>query len=161
MILLDNKRIERTLKRMAYQIYEMAHSSSVRLIGLNSRGMAVAKVIKQHLEHASAKTIPLHNIQVDDTDDFTFPEQPGENEILVIVDDVIFSGGSMFNVIRRIQELSAFKKVCVAVLIDRGHRILPVQASIVGLDVPTKLNEHVELRLHQREPKEIVLTKNK
>lgn len=159
MILLDNKRIGRTLKRMAYQIHELAHSSSVRLIGLNSRGLAVAKIIKQHLEHASATTIPLHNILADDTDDFTFPEQPGENEILVIVDDVIFSGGSMFNVIRRIQKLSDFEKVCVAVLIDRGHRKFPVQASIVGLDVPTKLNEQVELRLYQKAPKEIILTK--
>ena len=159
MILLDNKRIERTLKRMAYQILEDAHSSSVRLIGLNSRGLAVANKLKTQLEHAQGSNIPLHNIQADINDEFTFPEQPGENEFLVIVDDVIFSGGSMFSVMRRIPELSAFKKVCVAVLVDRGHRKLPVLASIVGVDVPTKLNEHIELILDGNEPKEIILTK--
>lgn len=159
MILLDNKRIERTLKRMSYQILEEAQDSDTRLIGLNTRGLSVANSIKKHLEHATGKIISVHDIQSDTDSPFTFSEKPDDNETLVIIDDVIFSGNSMHKAISKIPELSEFKKVCVAVLVDRGHRTLPVLASIVGVDIPTKLNENVELRLKNNKPNQIVLLK--
>jgi pyrimidine operon attenuation protein / uracil phosphoribosyltransferase len=159
MILHDSKRIERTLKRMSYQILEEAQESGIRLIGLNTRGLAVANRIKKHLEHATGKKVPLSNIKSDIDSSFTFSEKPDNNETLVIIDDVIFSGISMHRAISKIPELSEFKKVFIAVLVDRGHRSLPILASIVGVDIPTKLNEHVELRLKNNEPEQIVLLK--
>jgi len=159
MILHDSKRIERTLKRMSYQILEKAQDSDIRLIGINSRGLSVANKIKKYLEHATGKKISISNIQSDTETPFTFPEKPNNNETLVIIDDVIFSGTSMHRAISKIEELSEFKKVFIAVLVDRGHRTLPILASIVGVDIPTKLNEHVELRLKNNEPEEIVLLK--
>ncbi len=161
MILHDSNRIERTLKRMSYQILEEAQESGIRLIGLNSRGLAVANRIKKHLEHATGKKVPVSNIKSDTDTPFTFSEKPDKNETLVIIDDVIFSGISMHRAISKIPELSEFKKVFIAVLVDRGHRTLPILASIVGVDIPTKLNEHIELRLKNNEPDQIVLLKNK
>jgi len=159
MILHDSNRIERTLKRMSYQILEEAQESGIRLIGLNSRGLAVANRIKKHLEHATGKKVPVSNIKSDTDTPFTFSEKPDKNETLVIIDDVIFSGISMHRAISKIPELSEFKKVFIAVLVDRGHRTLPILASIVGVDIPTKLNEHIELRLKNNEPDQIVLLK--
>jgi pyrimidine operon attenuation protein / uracil phosphoribosyltransferase len=160
MILLGKKRIERTLKRMAYQILEEAQSSHIFLIGLNDRGFAVAELIKKNLEEATGRSISLEKLNAYDKSSPDIRFTPGDNHTLVIIDDVIFSGETMFTAIRKISEHSAFKKILVAVLVDRGHRKYPVLAGIVGSDVPTKLNEQVELHLKNDHPEKVVLIDN-
>lgn len=157
MILLDKSRIDRTLKRMSYQILEEAQDRPVRLVGLNKRGFAVASDIGSTLRKANHLDFPVLNIQSDDDTPFHLPDD-SEQEVLVLTDDVIFSGGSMFRSILKIQDLSRFHKVIVAVLIDRGHRKFPVLAGIVGMHVPTKLNEHVALLLENDKPSEVILS---
>ncbi|TVQ67828.1 MAG: hypothetical protein EA360_01405 [Balneolaceae bacterium] len=157
MILLDKGRIDRTLRRMSYQILEEAQQHPVRILGLNRRGYSVAKRIGSILEKASGMDVPVMNIQSDDESPFEFSE-PSENEVLVLTDDVIFSGSSMFRAIQKIPDLSRYHKIIVAVLVDRGHRKFPILAGIVGLHVPTKLNEHVALSLHEHSPAEVVLS---
>jgi pyrimidine operon attenuation protein / uracil phosphoribosyltransferase len=157
MILLDQNRIERTLKRMAYQILEEAQNSQITLLGLNNRGHALGKIIRDNLRDEVEQEIILHKLTVDEHSPLNIPARQTDNQILVIVDDVIFSGETMFKAIRNVSELSAFKKILVAVLIDRGHRKYPVLAGIVGMDVPTKLNEQVELQFDKNEPIRVVL----
>ncbi|MDX1640883.1 MAG: phosphoribosyltransferase family protein [Balneolaceae bacterium] len=157
MILLNKDRIERTIKRMSYQILEKAQNHNICLVGLNVRGFSVAKKIKANLEEALGHSVTLK--QLDSHDESTFEFNPDENEetALFIIDDVIFSGQTMFSSIHKISELSRFEKIFVVVLVDRGHRKYPVQAGIVGEDAPTKLNEHVELHLKDGIPNEVVL----
>lgn len=159
MILLDKKRIDRTLIRMAYQLLEESKNSPVIMVGINSRGFAVADQIKNYLENIRGNPVPLYQVESNDDTLFQFPEKPNEKDILVIVDDVIFSGGTMFNSILKISELSIFNKVILSVLVDRGHRKYPLLAGNVGLHVPTKLNEHVEMMLENNQPKSVVLLK--
>lgn len=158
MILLDKKRIERTLKRMSYQILEEAHDHSIHLVGINQRGMAVAAKIQAYLEKASGSKIPLSAI----TNKTGTPVQlttKADEELLVIIDDVIFSGGTVFNSMMNVKNLSEFKNIIVSVLIDRGHRKFPVLASIVGFHLPTKFNEHVSLQIDGDQPLSVQLTK--
>ncbi len=157
MILLEKKRIERTLKRMAYQILEEAQSSNIILIGLNERGFAVAKMIQTYLGEAVGGDISLEKLEAYDNSTPNINTDHADDSMLVIVDDVIFSGETMFSAIRKIPELSAFKKILVTVLIDRGHRKYPILAGIVGMDVPTKLNEQVEMQLTDNQPNEVIL----
>lgn len=157
MILLDEKRISRTLRRMAYQIVEKAGDKEICLIGLNERGYSLAVQMKPVIESASSLEIPLFQLNAIDDSEFSFSKPINENQILVIVDDVIFSGSTMHRAIGKIEELSVFEKIYIAVLVDRGHRKYPLHAEIVGLHVPTKLNEEVELRLKKNTPKEVVL----
>ncbi|MCC5940781.1 MAG: hypothetical protein JJU37_04500 [Balneolaceae bacterium] len=159
MILLDKNRVERTLKRMAYQILEEAKSNPVVLVGLNKRGFAIAGRLKQYLDDIQGSDLPLHQVDADNETPFNFPEPPNENNILVIIDDVIFSGGTMFKSILKISQLSVFNKILLAVLVDRGHRKYPLLAGFVGVHAPTKLNEHVELTLENNEPKNVILIK--
>jgi len=159
MILLDKNRIERTLKRMAYQVLEEAKSNPVVLMGLNERGFAVAGRLKKHLDDIRETNLPLYQVDADEDTAFKFPTSPNDKNILVIVDDVIFSGGTMFQTIRKISELSVFNKILLAVLVDRGHRKYPLLAGVVGFHAPTKLNEHVELTLEDNEPKHVILIK--
>lgn len=159
MILLDQNRIQRTLNRMAFQILEAAHSSTIRFIGVNHRGLIIAKSLKNILEKETGETISITNIQSEDDELYKIDmDQP--DEILVVVDDVIFSGESAFNVIQRVENLSDFKNIILAVLVDRGHRKYPLLAEVVGINVPTKLNEQVTLYVKDDEPEKVLLTKN-
>jgi len=158
MILLDKNRIDRTLKRMAYQILEEAHDHSVHLVGINKRGMAVALKIQGYLEKAVNGKIPLTNISSEEENPIIHSEK-SDDELLVIIDDVIFSGGTVFKVMTNVGNLSEFKNIVVSVLVDRGHRKYPVLASIVGFHLPTKLNEHVSLHIDAGEPISVQLTK--
>lgn len=157
MILLDKKRIDRTIKRMSYQILEEAQTQSICLVGLNERGYCVAQKIKKNLDEALGTSVTLK--QLDSHDDSSPEITPVEvkGSALFIIDDVIFSGQTMFHSIQKITELSGFEMIFVVVLVDRGHRKYPVLAGIVGADAPTKLNEQVELRLKNGSPHEVVL----
>ena len=159
MILLDKNRIQRTIKRMAHQVLEEAKGNTIVLIGLNNRGYAVAKCLKKHLDEIQGAELLLCQLHADNEKEFEFPETPNENQVLVIVDDVIFSGGTMFRSIRKIPELSVFSKIMLTVLVDRGHRKYPLLAEIVGVHAPTKLNEHVELTLDGNDPNNVILIK--
>jgi pyrimidine operon attenuation protein/uracil phosphoribosyltransferase len=157
MILLDKKRIQRTIKRISYQILEEAGNQKISLIGLNERGFSIAHKVKENLDKATGSQLLLRQLNSEDDSTLELNYDEVQNSALFIIDDVIFSGGTMFKSIRKIKELSAFEKVFVVVLVDRGHRKYPILASIVGVDAPTKLNEQVELRLKDGVPNEVVL----
>ncbi len=157
MILLEKKRIDRTLERMAYQMLEEAHDQTICLIGINERGYSVAKEIKKTLEKVLDKPVTLEHFDADNDSALELSPEENEESILFIIDDVIFTGGTMFRSIQKISELSGFEKIFVVVLVDRGHRKFPILAGIVGVDAPTKLNEQVELHLKDGSPHEVVL----
>lgn len=159
MILFDEKRIERTIKRMSYQILEEIRNSPVHLAGINERGYLVARKIKSVLENIAPGPFPLSRVMADDLSGFEFESPVSDNDILILIDDVIFSGKTMYNATEKIGELTRFKKVLVVVLIDRGHRNIPIQAEIVGKYVPTKLNELIELVINDEKLEKITLTK--
>lgn len=159
MILLDTGRIERTLKRMAYQIMEMAHGKPVYIVALNERGSSIAMSMKTVIESVSGKKVPFDRMDVDSAQDFklSHPIEPGT--CLIIVDDVIFSGQTLQLALDHIEDLHSFQKICVSVLVDRGHRKYPIFAEIVGMNIPTKLNEKVNLLLSGKNPEKVVLEK--
>ncbi|TVR28818.1 MAG: hypothetical protein EA390_11090 [Balneolaceae bacterium] len=160
MILLDTDRIRRTAKRMAHQIAEEAHGSRIYMIGVNERGLSLARLLKSSIDKIDDRNTPLEKISSFDDEPFNAFPSPENDSVLVIVDDVIFGGGTMFKVLNKIKELNEFQKIYTAVLVDRGHRKYPVQASIVGLNFPTKLNEQVEMKLINGKPDQVVLLKN-
>lgn len=159
MILLDQNRIYRTLNRMAFQILEAAHSSTIRFIGVNQRGLILATALKNILDKETGEAISITNIH-SENDKLYKIEMDQPDEILVVVDDVIFSGETSFNVIQRVENLSDFKNIILAVLVDRGHRKYPLLAEVVGINVPTKLNEKVTLHVKGDKPEKVLLTKN-
>ncbi len=160
MILSDKNRIGRTVKRMAYQIAEEAHGADIYLVGLNERGFALSKLLQQHLENSSNKSIPTESFQVYSGDSFTFNHDINENTVLVIIDDVIFSGETILNALDLIPNRDKFNKIFVSVLVDRGHRKYPIQAAVIGMNIPTKLNEQIDVGLKNGIPESIVLSEN-
>lgn len=160
MILLDGNRIQRTLKRMAYQIVEEAHGAPIHLIGLNERGFTIAMIMKPVIEKATGQPLPLDKMNADDELPFSFETSPDNAPMLVLIDDVIFSGGTLQKAIDKVPGRGRFHKICIAVLVDRGHRKFPVHAAIVGVNIPTKLNEQVNLLVKNQKPEMVVLEKH-
>lgn len=159
MILLDQKRIARTSKRMAYQILEEAGDSPIHLVGLNERGYSLASLIHSFLNSSETKEVTLQQMEADEVTPFKLDPAPEDQAVLIFVDDVIFSGSTLQKAMDRIPDYKPFKKILVAVLADRGHRKFPIQAAIVGSHIPTKLNEHLEMKLENSEPYSVELLK--
>lgn len=157
MILLDQQRLIRIIKRMAFQVVEKSRGHSVDLIGLNERGYAVAGMMETFITDDAGSEAKLHQMGISNADEYDIPEKRSDE--LIIVDDVIYSGSTMFRALTVIPELFNYESVTVACVIDRGHRKLPVAADIVGLKTPTKVNEHVDFQLKNKQPYQVLLTK--
>lgn len=158
MVLLDQQRLSRIIKRMAFQVVEKSRGHSVDLIGLNERGYAVAGMMESFITHDAGSKARLHQMVIDRDDEPEIPDKKSDE--LVIVDDVIYSGSTMFRALTVILELYNYEFVTVATAVDRGHRKLPVAADIVGFKIPTKVNEHVDFQLKNGQPYQVILAKN-
>jgi len=162
--LMSKSRLTRTIERIAYQILEMSHGSNIVLIGLNQRGYCIASQIQSIIEKSEGKSsCSLLQYRIDEEPE-AVPGMPetyqGNNLATFLVDDVIFSGKTMFKAIKNLHNLEEKSAVYTAVLIDRGHRKVPVHASVSGIKVPTKLNEHVKLEFEGMEPEKAILITN-
>jgi pyrimidine operon attenuation protein / uracil phosphoribosyltransferase len=158
MILADKNRIERTIKRMAYQIAEEAHGTRIHLAGLNERGYALAKQLQANLQNSVQSDVNLTQIdaigeELPQKEFYTVSEC-----MLVIVDDVIFSGSTIMKAIEKSGDLKRFSRILVSVLVDRGHRKYPLQAAVIGMNIPTKLNEQITVELTNGTPEKVVLS---
>lgn len=158
MELLDQRRLDRIIKRMAFQVVEKSRGHTIDLIGLNERGFFVAQQLKQIITKDAGCTADLYHLNIEEDEELEPVEK--RNDELVIVDDVIYSGSTMFRALTSIPELYNYEFVTVAAVVDRGHRKLPVAADIVGLKVPTKVNEHVDFQIKNKKPYQVLLTKN-
>lgn len=158
---MSKSRLKRTIKRIAYQILETSRGSDILLIGLNQRGFYVATQFQSIINEIRGKSsCSLFQYRVDeDPDDvpgFQVTES-GNNLATFLVDDVIFSGRTMFKAIKNLHDLEEKTAVYTAALIDRGHRKVPVHASVSGIEVPTKLNEHVRVEFVNGEAEKAIL----
>lgn len=146
--LMNRSRIERALKRMAYQIVENAKGNSpILLVGIDRRGYAVAKELSQYLSDILDENISPLQLTINGTPQSNAlkPFKQMEDAFLVLVDDVIFTGHTMFKALQQIAQVSTPQEAHIAVLVDRGHRKLPFLAEYIGIQIPTKQNEHVQV----------------
>lgn len=163
-IVLDENAIHRSLKRIAFEILEKNKSlDNVILVGIKTRGSYLAKKIAEFLYQ-------IENIQVEciDIDVTAFRDdakkQPLqsqniqiENKIVVLVDDVLFKGRTVRAALDALTYYGRAKAIQFAVLIDRGHRELPIRADYVGKNIPTSLQEVVRVNIQPIDEKNEVI----
>lgn len=159
-ILMDQDDIARFIRRMSIQIWEkLSEENDPLIIGLNSKGFAMGKEIAAHLTELLSREVPVHEFMVRDTlSNHVLPDCTDRHVILV--DDVIFSGRTMFDAIAAICKTYEPALIQTLVLIDRGHRRYPIKADLVGRSTPTKVGEHIEVMLTQDRPGKVILFKN-
>lgn len=164
LVLMDAQRIHRSAKRMGYEIIEQNNSNyPILLFGIDHRGYAVAQLLEQVLTKIFEGTVrsiqyPLENETNQDALNNLGAEEV-ENSFPIVVDDVIFSGETMFRALKNISDKLKPEEIHTAVLVDRGHRRFPIQAEFYGMKLPTKLNEHVSVIVEKMQIKEVNLQK--
>jgi pyrimidine operon attenuation protein/uracil phosphoribosyltransferase len=167
-VLLSSGDIDRALKRISHEIIEHNQGvSNLVLMGIPTRGAALAERVGNFIsEIESPISIGVLDITLHRDDLRLRPPKPLlptklpkggiEGKDLVLVDDVLFSGRTIRAALDAIGELGRPKTVQLAVLVDRGHRQLPIRADYVGKNVPTSLSESVKVHLIEFDTQDLV-----
>ena len=169
-ILLDESGIKRALTRISYEIIEKNKSvKDVVLVGIKNRGDILAERIKNKIFEIENINVPLETIDIthyrDDVDRKNFDldiknmkfNTDLTNKIVVIVDDVLYTGRTIRAGLDAILSKLRPSKIQLACLIDRGHRELPIRADFIGKNVPTSRLEQIEVYLQEIDNKEEVV----
>jgi pyrimidine operon attenuation protein/uracil phosphoribosyltransferase len=157
----DADDLRRAHTRIAHEIVERNHGAGdLVLVGLYTRGVAVAERLARAIASFESVEVPVGALDVSFfRDDIGLrpvePAGPTEvpvditGRIVVIVDDVLFTGRTARAALDALTDLGRPRAVQLAVLVDRGHRELPIRADYVGKNLPTKLAEDVRVRLDE------------
>jgi pyrimidine operon attenuation protein/uracil phosphoribosyltransferase len=173
-LILNAAALQRALTRIAHEIAERNESSGdVVLVGIQRGGVPLATRLGALLAGIWEQPVPTASLDVsmhrDDLDQRFAPNvQPTiipfdvSGKTVVLVDDVLFSGRTIRAAMDALNDFGRPHCIQLAVLVDRGHRELPIKADFVGKNVPTSLSESVHVRLHEMGgDDEVVLEKTK
>ncbi|TVP95300.1 MAG: bifunctional pyr operon transcriptional regulator/uracil phosphoribosyltransferase PyrR [Acholeplasmatales bacterium] len=152
--LFDHEQVIRTLRRMTHEILEREKAlDALVLMGIKRNGVPVAKQIQANLKAFEQLDIPVYGLDIsgyrDDrpTTGHPLPDVNLRDRHVVLVDDVLFTGRSVRAAMDALIDLGRPAKVTLAVLVDRGHRELPIKADYVGKNIPTAKHERIVVNL--------------
>jgi len=167
--IMDESGIMRAVTRIAHEIIEKNKGvDNVYLIGIQRRGVPLAKMIAAKIREVENKEVPVGILDITFyRDDLSMlSEHPVVNgteinfsvqdKIIVLVDDVLYTGRTARSAIDAIMDIGRPKAIQLAILIDRGHRELPIRADYVGKNVPTSKTEMVNVKLYDIDKVNIV-----
>ncbi|OPF79893.1 bifunctional pyr operon transcriptional regulator/uracil phosphoribosyltransferase [Streptomyces antioxidans] len=164
--------IARVLTRIAHEIVERAKGADdVVLLGIPTRGVFLARRLAARLEEITGKPgrIPVGSLDITMyRDDLRLrparalarteiPDDGVDGRLVVLVDDVLFSGRTIRAALDALGDIGRPRAVQLAVLVDRGHRELPIRADYVGKNLPTSLRETVKVQLTEEDGRDSVL----
>lgn len=159
---MDAAHIKRALARIAHEILERNKGAErLVLIGIRNRGDILAKRIQKHIKEIESVELPLGILDItlyrDDFTSINYLPQIGKTEIpfdlngkiVVLVDDVLYTGRTVRAALDEIIDFGRPREIQLAVLVDRGHRELPIRPDYVGKNVPTSENELVDVQIEE------------
>lgn len=167
-LIMDEKAMSRAINRISYEIIERGKGAEdLCIIGIVSRGVELAHRIADKIKSVEQREIPVGTLDItpyrDDVPrDGPPPGQPGipfplDGKRVVLVDDVICTGRSVRAAMDGILSIGRPRCIMLAVLIDRGHRELPVRADFIGKNVPTSREEEVCVFVKERDGRDCVI----
>lgn len=172
-IVLDGDRMRRVIRRMAGEIIEHSHGlDQLMLIGIRTRGVPLAEALAAEIEQMEGCKVPLGILDItlyrDDLSTIA-PNPivketvlPGtiDDRTLILCDDVLYTGRTIRSALDALIDYGRPRAVQLAVLIDRGHRELPIQADVVGRTVATDDDEIIEVHFQEIDGSdEVILAK--
>jgi Pyrimidine operon attenuation protein/uracil phosphoribosyltransferase len=175
-IVLDAESIERTLTRIAHELIEQADDlERLALVGIQTRGVPIAERLRALIAERTGHTVELgviditfyrDDVQVRGGEAPLHPQPvvrattldfPLEGKTCVLVDDVLYTGRTIRAAIEALFDYGRPERVQLAVLIDRGHRELPIRPDYVGKNLPTSHRESIQVRLAEVDGEDAVL----
>ena len=167
---LDAGEIRRALTRIAHEVLERNKGASdLVLLGIPTRGVPLAERLARRLAEIEGHEVPTGALDVTMyRDDLrsqpvrtpyatTVPDGGVDDRVVVLVDDVLFSGRTIRAALDALNDIGRPRAVQLAVLVDRGHRELPIRADYVGKNLPTSLRETVKVQLAEEDGRDTVL----
>jgi pyrimidine operon attenuation protein/uracil phosphoribosyltransferase len=171
-ILLDKQDINRTLTRIAHEIWERNRAEeNLVFIGIRRRGVSIAQRLSHKMKDIGGSTIPVGALDItlyrDDLSEIDSQPVLKKTEIpfslkdkrIILCDDVLYTGRTIRAALDGIIDLGRPLTIQLAVLIDRGHRELPIQANYVGKNILTAKNELIEVLLEEDDSIDQVIVK--
>jgi pyrimidine operon attenuation protein/uracil phosphoribosyltransferase len=159
-IILDGKGVERVLTRLTHEILEKNKGASdIVLVGVALGGVPLSKVVQKNIKNIEGIEVPAGFVDItlyrDDLGKAGYQTRLKRTEIpfsvdgkrVVLVDDVLYTGRTIRAAMDALMDLGRPKNIQLAVLVDRGHRELPIRADYVGRNVPTSQYEEVNVHL--------------
>lgn len=169
-IIMDEAAIRRALLRIAHEILE--HNRGVEglvLVGIHRRGVPLAQRLAKALEAIENVKVPVGTLDInlyrDDLSTIGYHPIVRKTEIpfdlsqrtVILVDDVLYTGRTVRAALDALMDLGRPKAIRLAVLVDRGHRELPIQADFVGKNLPTARRENISVKIAEYDDKEEVV----
>ena len=161
-VLFNEIAMQRALSRISHEIIEKNNGvDDVVLIGIKTRGVPMANLIKNKIKEISGKELLMGTLDItlyrDDLSELSQMPLVNNSNVtfdikgknVVLCDDVIFTGRTVRAAIDAIMKLGRPKTIQLAVLVDRGHRELPIRADYVGKNVPTSLEEVIAVKFNE------------
>ena len=172
--ILDQDQMRRAITRIAHEIIEANKGTKdLCIIGIRTRGVALAERINKCIEEIEGSALPMGilDITLYRDDLTTIDTNPVVRETLinfdihdkkmVIVDDVLYTGRTIRSALNAIHDFGRPAQIQLAVLIDRGHRELPIKADYVGKNIPTAKDENVQVAMNETDEGEDQVTVEK
>ncbi|EHO51101.1 putative pyrimidine operon regulatory protein/uracil phosphoribosyltransferase PyrR [Lentilactobacillus kisonensis F0435] len=170
-IILDKMAMQRALTRITYEIVEKNKGvEDLVLIGIKTRGIFLANRIANRLQQLENVTIPVGELDItnyrDDIehDSMSSDVKMSNNKIdfsiegkrVILVDDVLYTGRTVRAALSAVMDLGRPKSINLAVLVDRGHRELPIRADFVGKNIPSSQKEKIKVYVSEIDDKDAV-----
>ena len=156
--IMSQDQLTRTLKRMTHEIIERYNQlDDVILLGVMQKGFPIAMIIQNNLKDFAGVDVPIYPLDIrayrDDLDEHLEKRNQGfdaKDKTVILVDDVLYTGRTVRAALDAINFHGRPKKISLAILIDRGHRELPIRADFIGKNIPTSLEEKVVVDIDKK-----------
>ena len=166
--LMDGEAVRRAIRRISHEIAERHPIGNVALIGIQTRGVPLAqRLAKEFSQIEPGKILPVGSLDISfHRDDLAknIPMPKGsevlfdvKDKTVILVDDVLYTGRTIRAAMDALCDLGRPKVIQLAVLVDRGHRELPIRPDFVGKNLPTSPNEKVRVRLSEQDGEDAVV----
>ncbi|MGM9971257.1 MAG: bifunctional pyr operon transcriptional regulator/uracil phosphoribosyltransferase PyrR [Anaeroplasmataceae bacterium] len=150
-VIIESEQFIKTLKRLTHEIIEKNDNmDNIVLVGIKRKGTPIAKFLAQMIKTIDGTDVAVEEIDINghrDDDKKTISETTFktkiDDKVVVLVDDVLYTGRSVRAAMDAVMDLGRPSKIELAILVDRGHRELPIRADFVGKNIPTSRNEIV------------------
>jgi pyrimidine operon attenuation protein / uracil phosphoribosyltransferase len=162
--ILDEQAINRALTRIAHEILEKNKGGDdLVIVGIKTRGVPLARRIQEKIQHIEGLTVPIGDLDITlYRDDLAMAVESNEPEIrgtdipfdinnkkVILIDDVLYTGRTVRAAMDAVMDLGRPSQIQLAVLVDRGHRELPIRADYVGKNIPTSDKEIIVVQLNE------------
>jgi pyrimidine operon attenuation protein / uracil phosphoribosyltransferase len=149
--IMNAEQLNRTLKRMTHEIIEKNQDlKEIVFVGIMKKGYPIALLLKENLKKFAEIDVPVYPLDIlsyrDDLKEKPKPKPQQidiHHKIVVLVDDVLYTGRSVRAAMDALSDCGRPKQIELAIVIDRGHREIPIRADFIGKNIPTSKNEKV------------------